>query len=135
MGRFAASNAAAVTHGATSPARIAPIAARQKRSFLRRNRLRTSDLDAIGGGLLVNWSRASAALALLDEYASAHGWLDEQGTPRPFTKLYLAALNSERHALRALQAHLRERRAEPLAQLQAEGRVVRLAAEERLRAS
>ncbi len=80
--------------------------------------------------MLHNWSRAAAALAVMDEYAERVGWLDGEGNVRGFGKLYVSMLNSERLALRALDDYLRERQgAEPLALLAAEGRRVRDAAD------
>ncbi|MFL5961015.1 MAG: hypothetical protein ACJ75G_12220 [Gaiellaceae bacterium] len=81
--------------------------------------LRAADLDSVGRALLTNWSRAAAALSLMDEYAARRGWLDDEGQPRGFARLYVSMLNSERLALRAFSEHLRERKVDPHEQLQA----------------
>jgi len=99
-------NVLALKHGATSERQIRPRATREKRALLRRNGLRLRDIDALGRALLQNWSRAAAALALMDEHAAEHGWVDEDGNVPAFGKLYVSMLNSERLALRALQEHL-----------------------------
>ncbi|MEP6977620.1 MAG: hypothetical protein ABI948_06165 [Thermoleophilia bacterium] len=57
----------------------------------------------------MNWSRAAAALALMDEYAAEHGWLDGKGNPRGFARLYVSMLNAERLALARLDEHFRAR--------------------------
>jgi len=76
--------------------------------------------------MLTNWSRAAAALSLMDDYAAREGWLDEAGQPRGFARLYVSMLNAERLALRALETHLRDRLdADPLVALEAEGRRIR----------
>ncbi len=106
-------NTNAVTHAATSPRLIGRAAANQKRRLLRQNGLRKSDLDALGRALLTNWSRAAAALALMDAYASEHGWLDEKGEPRGFARLYVSMLNAERLAIGKLETHLRARSTDP----------------------
>ena len=102
-------NALALKHGATSERQIVPVAARQKRRLLRQIGLRQSDLDGIGRGLLANWARAAAALALMDAFASEHGWLDAKGEPRGFARLYVSMLNAERLALAKLEDHVRAR--------------------------
>lgn len=53
----------------------------------------------------------------MDVYAEENGWLDDDGSPRGFARLYVSMLNAERLALRALQDHLRVRHADPLAEL------------------
>lgn len=112
-------NQLAVTHGATSPVQIGREAANQKRRILRQIGLRKSDLDALGRALLANWSRAAAALQLMDAFAAEHGWLDDDGNPRGFAKLYVSMLNSERLALGKLEGHLRARTTDPEADLRA----------------
>jgi hypothetical protein len=94
-------------HGAHSAARVSPFAAAQRRRLLRQTGLRASDLTPLGRAQLVNWSRAAAALHMLDMHAAEHGWLTDNGDPKGFTRFYIAMLNAERHALKALQAHLR----------------------------
>jgi len=59
--------------------------------------------------LLDNSSRAQAKVLLLDDFFAREGLLDEKGEPRGATKFYLGALNSARHALVRLNAHLIER--------------------------
>jgi hypothetical protein len=100
-------NRNALRHGATSEAVVVPLAQKHARRLLRQRGVRAADLSAIGRALLANWSRAAAALHLLDAHAAREGWLDEDGEPRGFTKLYVSMLNSERLALRAMEAHLR----------------------------
>jgi hypothetical protein len=99
--------AAPLQHGAYSGRQIIHRATVEKRRLLRQVGLRQSDLESIGRALLQNWARAAAALALMDGYAAGAGWLDEDGNPRGFARLYVSLLNSERLALRALGDHLR----------------------------
>lgn len=106
-------NTSAIKHGAFSPARIGRGAANQKRRLLRQNGLRKSDLDALGRALLSNWARAAAALSLMDAYAAEHGWLDADGEPRGFARLYVSMLNAERLAIGKLEGHLRARATDP----------------------
>jgi hypothetical protein len=102
---------------------------KQRRRLLRNLGLRVADVDAIGRALLLNWSRAAGALALLDAHAETAGWIDDEGQPRPFTRIYLGLLNSERLAALRLAEHLRARNpAQPLAPLAEAGRRARLAA-------
>ena len=125
---FQPGNRAALVHGgySTKNDQNERRAANHRRRLLRQNGLRKSDLNALGQALLANWARAAAALAAMDEYAGREGWLDGDGNPRPFTKLYVLTLNSERHALRALEGHLRDRPdADPLLALEAAGRKAR----------
>jgi hypothetical protein len=95
-------------HGAHST-RVSPIAAAQRRRLLRQTGLRVSDLTPVGRAQLVNWSRAAAALHVLDAYAAEHGWLTDEGEPRGFTRFYVSLMNAERHALKVLQPQLRAR--------------------------
>jgi hypothetical protein len=97
------------THGAHSPARIAPVARAQRRRFLRQTGLRASDLEGLGLALLDNWARAQAKVVLLDAHFAEVGFLDETGEPVPATKLYFTALNSARLALVRLNEHLKAR--------------------------
>jgi hypothetical protein len=99
----------ALKHGGRSEIQIGRGAAAAKRRLLRQIGLRQADLDGIGQALLLNWSRAAAALTLMDAYAGEHGWLDPAGAPRPFTTIYLAVLNTEQRCLSRLDGHLRER--------------------------
>jgi hypothetical protein len=98
-----------VRHGAYSAPRVVSLAAVQRRRLLRQLRLRADDLDAVGRGLLLNWSRTAAALSLLDHHVSAVGLLDEKGEPRGFAALYLRLLGHERQAHKALAGHVRAR--------------------------
>jgi hypothetical protein len=100
-------NDTALTHGAYSPRVVQPLAKRQARRLLRQRGVRAVDLSPIGRALLHNWSRAAATLQLLDDYAAEHGWLDDEGEPRAFARLYVAMLTAERLALRAMEDHLR----------------------------
>jgi hypothetical protein len=110
---------APLLHGARSERRIVHRATVEKRRLLRQIGLRQDDLESVGRALLTNWSRAAAALTLMDEYAAREGWLDEHGEPRGFARLYVALLNSERLALRALGEHLRADGRDPFAALEA----------------
>src|SRR5579884_255211 len=112
-----AGNVLALRHGATSDRQIGRRATVERRRILRQIGLRQADLTTTGRALLVNWSRAAAALALMDEYAEREGWFHEDGNPRGFARLYVSMLNSERLALRAFSEHLRERRSDPRAAL------------------
>jgi len=105
------------THGATRERQIVRRATVEKRRLLRQIGLRQDDLESIGRALLQNWARAAAALHLMDDYAEREGWLDAGGTPRPFTRLYVTILNSERLALRALEDHLRSEKHDGLSEL------------------
>ena len=116
---FPEGNEAAVRHGATSERQIARRAVVEKRRLLRQIGLRQGDLESVGRALLVNWSRAAAALHLMDDYAQREGWLDADGNPRGFARLYVSVLNSERLALKALGDHLRARADDPFAALDA----------------
>jgi len=53
----------------------------------------------------------------MDTFAAEHGWLDEQGEPRGFAKLYVSMLNAERLAIGKLEGHLRARSTDPQAAL------------------
>ncbi len=110
-------NTNAVRHGGSSNGQIVRRSTVEKRRLLRQIGLRADDLESLGRALLTNWSRAAAALHLMDVYAEENGWLDEHGSPRGFARLYVSMLNAERLALRALQDHLRVRHADPLAEL------------------
>ena len=103
-------NSAALKHGgrATKSGKIVRRATVERRRILRQISLRQSDLDSVGRALLINWSRAAAALSTMDEYAEGEGgWLDADGQPRGFARLYVSMLNAERLALRAFAEHLR----------------------------
>jgi hypothetical protein len=113
-----AGNTLALRHGATSDRQIGREAANQKRRILRQIGLRARDLDSLGRALLANWARAAAALALMDAYAAEHGWLDNEGNPRGFARLYVSMLNAERLALTKLEGHLRSRATDPEEDLQ-----------------
>jgi hypothetical protein len=93
-------------HGAQSERRVQPLAQRHARRMLRQRGLRVGDLSPVAAALLKNWSRCAAQLELLDAYAHEHGLIDEHGEPRGYARLYFAAINSERHALRALAEHV-----------------------------
>jgi hypothetical protein len=109
---------------------VSRVALTQRRRLLRNLGIRAQDLDAVGRALILNWSRAAGALALLDAYANdAGGWLDENGEPRAFTRVYVSLLNAERLAALRLADHLRARdQGQALAPLAAHGRRARLAA-------
>jgi|SRR5581483_9969989 len=109
MGRFGRANGAALKHGGSSDVQIVRRSTVERRRLLRQIGLRQDDLESVGRALLVNWSRAAAALHLMDEYAERKGWLDEDGSPRGFARLYVSMLNAERLALKALGDHLRAR--------------------------
>ena len=96
-----------VLHGAYSDRKVTRLATIQKRRLLRQLGLRQDDLESIGRAMLTNWARAAAALSMMDDYASANGWLSENGEPRGFAKLYVSMLNAERLALRDLERHIR----------------------------
>lgn len=98
---------APLRHGATSERQIVRRATVEKRRVLRQCGMREADLESLGRALLQNWARAAAALHLMDEYAQRVGWLDAEGNPRGFARLYVSMLNAERLALRALEGYLR----------------------------
>jgi hypothetical protein len=121
------------SHGAQSQRIVQPLAQRHARRLLRQRGVRAADLSAIGRALLHNWSRAAAALSLMDEYAEREGWLGSDGAPQPFAKFYVSMLNAERHALRAMEDHLQleQRGVDPVASLIEQGRAIRIAREHR----
>lgn len=93
--------------------------------MLRQLNQKRADLDSVGRALLTNWARAAAALHLMDEYAEQNGWLDAEGQPRGFARMYVSMLNAERLALRALGDQLRDRGDhDPLDALEATGREI-----------
>lgn len=87
------------THGATNERQIVRRSAVERRRILRQIGLRQTDLESVGEALLLNWSRAAAALHLMDAYAEEHGLLKPDGEPHGFTRLYVSMLNAERLAL------------------------------------
>jgi len=91
---------AKTSHGARSETAVYPLALRQKRSLLRRNGLRLSDLDGVGVALLDNWSRAHSKVLLLDDFFAREGLLDENGEPRGATKFYSFDSESSKSARR-----------------------------------
>jgi hypothetical protein len=101
-------NSNALVHGAQSPSRLRPLIRSQKERFLRQSGRRTRDLGPIGAALLDNWARCHAKLVLLDQYFAEQGFLDEEGNPRPASRIYFAAANSARLALQRLNEHMRE---------------------------
>jgi hypothetical protein len=109
VAKFQPRNVAAAKHLATSKRQIGHRAVVEKRKLLRQIGLRQSDLESVGQALLLNWSRAAAALHQMDDYAAREGWLDRDGQPRGFARLYVSMLNAERLALKALADHLRAR--------------------------
>jgi hypothetical protein len=129
MGALA--NLNAVRHGATSEARIRPVAANHRRRVLRQLRLSARDLDSVGRGYLDLYVRAVAKVELLDRFFEANGFLDEKGEPRGGVKVYFVAVNSSRLALARLEEHVRQRGlGEGLDALIADGRRARLAADQ-----
>lgn len=124
-------NTNAVSNGASSEARIRPVARSQKRRLLRQIGLSSADLDGIGKALLDNWARAQAKVDLCDRYFAEHGFLDPDGEPKAPSKVYFTAINSSRLALQRLREHLREQDVSPLPALGDEGRRLRLEAAER----
>jgi len=119
VGRFERGNVAALKHGvyATKNDQIGPVARAQKRRLLRQNRLRAKDLDGLGLALLDNWSRAQAKVELLDRDFDANGFLDGDGNPRGGVAVYFAALNSAARTLTKLEAYMRDRARDPVAEL------------------
>jgi hypothetical protein len=123
-----------VTHGATSERQIRPLAANHRRRVLRQLGLSASDLDPVARGYLTLYTKCSAKIDLCDQWIDEHGLLAESGEMQPLMKSYVSLVNSARLSLSRLEEHLRERgAADPLDALQAEGRLVRLEAERRLR--
>jgi hypothetical protein len=116
---------AALKHGGRSEHQIIRRSTVEKRRLLRQVGLRQSDLESVGAALLNNWARAAAGLSLMDEYAQREGWLDGDGNPRGFARVYVGLLNTERLALRALAEHLRHEDQDSLAALLVAGREAR----------
>lgn len=110
-------NLLSVRHGAMSPRLVRKQSTIEKRRLLRQIGLRQEDLQSVGRALLQNWARAAAALSLMDDYATANGWLSEDGEPRGFAKLYVSMLNAERLALRDLERHIRAANADAAGEL------------------
>lgn len=106
-------NANAATHGATSEGRIRPVAARRKRTFLRRNGLRVRDLDPVARSRVEQWARLAAQVELLDAYFAEHGLLGADGQPQAATAFYVSLCNSLRLATDKLEAHVKPREADP----------------------
>lgn len=104
-------------HGATSVQLVRSRATIEKRRLLRQIGLRQDDLESLGRALLTNWARCAAVLRMVDEHAEQVGWFDEDGDPRAFSKLYMAALNSERRALAELEKHVRAANADAASEL------------------
>jgi hypothetical protein len=107
-------NANAVRHGATSEGRIRPIAARRKRTFLRRNGLLVRDLDPVARSRVEQWARLSAQVELLDAYFGEHGLLRGDGQPQAATAFYVSLCNSLRLATDKLEAHVKARQDDPV---------------------
>jgi len=112
-------NTVSLVHGATSDRALVKQSTVEKRRLLRQIGLRQEDLESVGRALLQNWARAAAALSLMDDYAQTVGWLDGEGNPRGFTRLYVSMLNSERLALRDLEKHIRAANTDAATQLRA----------------
>lgn len=110
-------NTVSLRHGALSERALAPQSTVEKRRLLRQVGLRLDDLESVGKALLQNWARAAAALSLMDRYAQEVGWLDGEGNPRGFARLYVSMLNSERLALRDLEKHIRAANTDAATQL------------------
>jgi hypothetical protein len=106
---FAAGNAAALTHGATSERQIRPVAARHRRNVLRQLRLRAGDLDPIAKGYLDLYCRTTAKVDLLDRFYAEHGLIRSDGSPQPSVAFYTSLVNSARLALARLESHLHAR--------------------------
>jgi hypothetical protein len=129
---FTKGNQLSVTHGADSDARIRPLAARHRRTVLRRLGLSPKDLDAVGRAYLDQFVRLTAKLDLLDRWLAENGLLRADGEPQPALRLYPTLANSARATLAKLEDHVQRRiRLDPLEVLEGEGRRLRLAAEER----
>jgi hypothetical protein len=110
---------APVTHGANSDAQIKPVARAQKRLFLRRNGLKSSDLDGIQAGYLEAFSRCAAKVKLIDDYIAEHGLIRKDGTVQPAMSVYVALVNSMRLSLAKLEESLRARQRDATADLNA----------------
>lgn len=95
-----------ILHGARSEPTVTHVATVQKRRLLRQIGLRAADLNGIGQGYLYSWARAQAKVELMDAWSNEHGWLTPDGQPPGFVKVYLAAINTARLSLRALDEHL-----------------------------
>lgn len=95
-GRFGKGNAAAVTHGANSPAQIKAQARAHRRRFLRRIGLRAGDLDALAAEYLSLWAIGRAQLDLREAGGVDHG------------RDYWTAYNATKRALVALEKRLAE---------------------------
>jgi hypothetical protein len=97
------------THGASSPARIRPVARNAKRRFLRTLGLRAGDLLPWERAWLDTAARASAKAELMDAHAREHGWLGPDGTPPPFSRDYWAALRLRNESIQRLAESLSQR--------------------------
>ncbi len=113
-----AGNTLAVRHGVASERKLAPIAARQRRTFLRRIGLRARDLDALGQAHLDLYTRLAAKVELCDIYLAQRGLIRADGEPEPILKVYVSLANSTRLALSRLEQHVHARATDPVADVQ-----------------
>ena len=89
---FEPNNEIALKHGAFSETKIAPVAKQVVTQAIET----VAWLEAPEYGAALNaWARAEARCELLSVYLDQHGLLDDEGHPRPATKLMLSL---ERHA-------------------------------------
>lgn len=77
---FEPGNEAAVTHGAYSDKRVAPLATLARAEIV--EAAPWLEAEAFGPALDA-WSRAEARVALVDSWLQEHGLLDPEGKPRP----------------------------------------------------
>lgn len=103
-------NRNALRHGATSEARILPVARNHRRRVLRRLGLSARDLDPLARGYLDVYVRLTSKVELIDAYVEEHGLIRADGDPQPVMRLYVALANSARLALTRLEEHLRTRK-------------------------
>jgi len=101
---------ASLKHGGRSEYQIRPVARAQKRRLMRQLGMRMGDLDGVANGLLDNWARAQAKVAIMDDYFQARGFIREDGEPEPASKVYFTALNSARLALTRFGEYMKTRR-------------------------
>jgi hypothetical protein len=99
----------AVTHGAYSEGRSNQRAKTLANWWRNRSGIRAGELTGTQAALLRQWSTTTAKAELIDAYIAEHGLMRADGTPQPAMQLYVALVNSARHALTKLQQSLGNR--------------------------
>ncbi|MDP9231362.1 MAG: hypothetical protein M3O73_01200 [Actinomycetota bacterium] len=95
------------THGARGELRVRDVENQQAR-IVRQVGVSYAELDPMARALITNLSRVRVQLRHLERYSAEHypDGVDAEGKLPSYSAYYVALLNSERHAVRALAAHL-----------------------------